>query len=154
MTIIFVVPCGGEKADAAAPAADLYTGSAFRHQFAAAVAEAEATERDLDTEARVLILSALHGLVEPDAVLAPYDVKMGAAGSITAEALAETAADAGIDYGDEVYAMLPAAYRTALEAALADADVPVFDVYEAAPGIGYQRGVCSSLNRHHDMAVA
>lgn len=152
--IYFVVPCGAAKTAAAAPARHLYTGSAFRHALAAAEAEAAATERDLGVEARVLILSALHGLLDPEQVVEPYEMKMGAAGSIAPEALAAQIVARGMAYGtDEIYAMLPKAYRAALDAAAEIADGPeVHDVYEVAPGIGYQRGVASSLTRSAAMA--
>jgi hypothetical protein len=50
--------------------------------------------------------------------------------------------------------MLPKAYYLALRTALDALAVPVSNVYEAAPGIGYQRGVASALNRHHDRVLA
>jgi hypothetical protein len=146
--IHFVIPCGAEKAEAPAPARELYLGQAFRLALAAAEAEAAATERDLGTPARVLILSAKHGLVSPDAELAPYDVKVSDAEAIGPVALAASLVLAGVEEGDELYAMLPRAYRELLaEAAeLAHGGI-VQDVYEAAPGIGWQRGVASSLIR-------
>lgn len=149
MSIVFVVPCGAAKTDHAAPARDLYTGSSFRHALAAAEGEAAATARDLGAYTKVLILSALHGLVELDDVLEPYNVKMGDEASVSVDILAAQIADFGIEYGDEIYAMLPKAYRERLAAAAEQADdINVQDVYEAAPGIGYQRGVSSSLMRH------
>lgn len=149
MTIYIVVPCGAAKLDLAAPARVLYTGSAFQHALRAAEGEAAATERDLGVETEVLILSALHGLVRLDQVLEPYNVKMGDPGSITVDALAVQVPQIGMAYGDEVYAMLPKAYRDRLTAAAYQAAfINVQDVYEAAPGIGYQRGVASSLMRH------
>jgi hypothetical protein len=50
--------------------------------------------------------------------------------------------------------MLPKAYRARLAAAAFQADIAVQDVYEAAPGIGYQRGVASTLMHHQDAALA
>lgn len=67
MTRIGLVGCASAKLDRPAPARELYTSSLFRK--AAAYAEA--------TCDRWFILSALHGLVHPDAVLDPYDVKLG-----------------------------------------------------------------------------
>jgi hypothetical protein len=145
--ILFVIPCGAEKATQAAPARELYRGSAFQLQLVAAEAEAEATRRDLGVEARVLILSALHGLIGPDEIVAPYDVRMDSGDSIPAAALAASAILQGITEGDEIYSMLPAAYRARLAQATELIGVGVQNVYEAAPGIGFQRGVCSSLIR-------
>lgn len=146
-TTYFVVPCGAGKAESAAPARDLYVGSAFRHALAAAEAEAAATERDMGVRAEVLILSALHGLVSPDEVIAPYELKMGAAGSVDEYDVAAQIINRGIGHSDSIYAMLPKAYRAVLAAAGAWVGIAVQDVYEAAPGIGYQRGVGSSLVR-------
>jgi hypothetical protein len=154
VTIYFVVPCGAAKLDWAAPARVLYTGSMFRHVLRAAEGEAAATERDLGVDAEVLILSALHGLVRLDEVLEPYDVKMGDPGSITVEALAAQVPQVGMKWRDEVYAMLPKAYCARLTEAAYLADyINVQDVYEAAPGIGYQRGVASDLLRHQGPAA-
>lgn len=148
-TTWIVVPCGAQKADHAAPAAQLYTSATWAHIYTAAVAEAAATTRDLGTPARVVILSALWGLVDPTTTLDPYDVKMGDAGQVAPHEIQWTAAQLGITDGDHVYAMCPKAYRVALEAAFAGTDVPVFDVYEAATrGIGDHRGVATSLKRH------
>jgi hypothetical protein len=146
--IHFIIACGAEKGQAPAPARELYRGSAFRHFLAAAEAEAEATRRELGVEAQVLIYSALHGLVSPETELAPYDVRITDAEAIGPVALAATVIAAGIAHGDEAYGMLPKAYRAKLAEAceLAD-DVALQDVYEAAPGIGFQRGVASSLIR-------
>jgi hypothetical protein len=148
MTIHFIIACGAGKAAQAAPARELYSGSGFRHFLAAAEAEAEATRRELGEAVQVHIFSALHGLVSPEAVLAPYDVKINDAQAIGPVALAASVVLAGIAPGDEVFGMLPKAYRLQLtEACELAADVAVQDVYEAAPGIGFQRGVASSLIR-------
>lgn len=137
---IALIPCGAAKADETCAAADLYTGSTFRMQLAAATSEAcEADE--------VYIISALHGLLPLDAVVAPYDVKMGDPGSVTAETIAAQIVALGLDAADldrshDVYAFLPAAYFAVCDAAFRTFDTYIADVYEAAPGIGYQRGVC------------
>lgn len=149
-TTYFIIPCGGAKLAHSAKASELYASPNFRLALAAAQAEAEATTRDLGVEARVLIMSALHGIVELDAELEPYDVKVGDADAIGPVALAASLVLAGVQEGDAIYAMLPRAYRELLEEA---AEVPVFDVYEAAPGIGFQRGVSASLLRSSDLGL-
>jgi hypothetical protein len=133
--ITYVIPCGAAKADQPTAARDLYTGSMFRHTLAAA--EANAAGED----ARILILSALHGLVELDVVLAPYEQRMDQPGSITPAELAGQAAALGIDWGSEVYGYLPSAYRNRLDQALKTMDVYLQDIYEATGGIGDQRHV-------------
>lgn len=113
---VVIVPCGGRKLDHAAPAGDLYVGSYHRQTRKAATAVAERTG------ARVLILSALHGLVELGTVLEPYDLRMGQPGSVTAARVAGQAAALGIAaavvtviagraYADVVTAVWPHAVR-------------------------------------------
>lgn len=58
-----LVACSASKLDRAAPARDLYTSALFRKALAYAEIAAE----------RVWILSALHGAVELDRVIEPYD---------------------------------------------------------------------------------
>ncbi|AHJ86607.1 hypothetical protein Jolie2_57 [Mycobacterium phage Jolie2] len=139
---IVVVPCGAQKLDQPAPAAKLYTSQHFALTLRAAQKLAD------DQGARVFILSALHGLVPLDRVLAPYDVKMGDRGCITP---AELADQLHAIAPTTITAMLPKAYRTALERAGAE----VVDLFANAPGIGYQRGVASQIlaSRQHATAV-
>lgn len=66
-TTIGLVGCAATKLSRPAPARDLYTSQLFRK--AAQYAEANSD--------RWYILSALHGLVSPDTVLHPYDVRLG-----------------------------------------------------------------------------
>lgn len=136
-----IIPCGADKAAQPMPAAQLYTGSMFRLALQAA---AEAADN-----ATILILSALHGLVTLDQVLAPYDCKMGDPGSVTAERVAEQAQALGITWEAraDVYALLPKAYFKVLDQALRADDVFAADIYEADPGIGYQRGTCACIKR-------
>jgi hypothetical protein len=137
VTNLYIVPCSGDKAAAPAKAAEFYTGSMFRHTLAAAEALA-AWDAAAGTEARVLILSAKHGLVELDEVVAPYDVKMGDAESIDAAELVFQAGEL-VDDETEVYALLPKSYFAVLDEALRALDVYAADIYEATAGIGEQR---------------
>lgn len=66
MMTIGLVACSKTKLDRPAPARELYTSPLFRAASAYA-------ERTYD---RWLILSALHGLVEPDQEIEPYDVTL------------------------------------------------------------------------------
>lgn len=144
----YVVPCGAGKLDHPAPARDLYTGTHFRHTLAKATQCAH-----LDTAAglgptRVLILSALHGLVTPEQVLAPYDMTITAPGSITVQRLAEQATARGITWdGGGVYGLLPRAYLARLDTALRTLDVYMHDVYEATCGILQQKRVNVNISR-------
>ena len=68
--VIVLIGCTKEKLTAEAPARELYQG----RLFLASVAYAEAIG------ARWFVLSAAHGLVDPDAVIAPYDVALNTMG--------------------------------------------------------------------------
>lgn len=150
---LYVVPCGAAKTSRPAAARDLYTGSHFRYVLAGVEREAAADTAETHTATQVAILSALHGLVDPDAGVAPYDVTMSDPGSITVERLAAQLGMIARVRKVDVYAFLPAAYHARLRAAadvLNDDDsVPhltlVHDVYEAAPGIGHHRRVISCV---------
>lgn len=63
MRPLYLIACSAAKLDHAAPAAQIYTGQAFRLAMAAAARAG----------ADVLILSAMHGAVEPTDLLAPYN---------------------------------------------------------------------------------
>jgi hypothetical protein len=67
--VVYLVPCGSRKRAAQCEARDLYVGSLFTQ--ARSVAEASGKPW--------VILSALHGVVEPHQVLAPYDFTLAKA---------------------------------------------------------------------------
>lgn len=73
---VIVLACGGLKQSSPAPALELYRGPLFTSARAWALSVAP---RD-----RIWILSALHGLIPADQVIAPYDAR-----ARDAEALAE-----------------------------------------------------------------
>lgn len=80
MTEYAIISCGSAKRQEESPAWRLYTGSFFRGQWAWATAHYPPS--------RIRILSALHGLVAPSTRLAPYDLRMGQEGSVTAQDVA------------------------------------------------------------------
>lgn len=150
---LVVIPCAAAKLATPAPAARLYDSANFRHMLTAAQVQATDTERVLGVSTKVMILSAEHGLVELDEVLVPYDTKMGQAGQVSADELVAQLVSLA---PQAIEAMLPAAYRRQLAKAVEfineegseeDPWIDLMDVYEAAPGIGFQRGVASSLVR-------
>ncbi len=152
--ITYVIPCGGSKLDRPAPARELYTGSMFRHTLTVASRAAADDMASGRGPARVLILSALHGLVELDTVLAPYDLKMGRPGSVDVATLMRQAEEFGMGWGPgdddgpgEVYAMLPRAYYAALSEALQQLYVYPQDVYEACSGLFDQKVVNAHVGR-------
>lgn len=63
---IALISCSQKKADAPSPARDLYTSTLFRKSVTYAEATCESW----------LVLSARHGLVAPEEILAPYDQRL------------------------------------------------------------------------------
>lgn len=151
---LFVVPCGRAKLAQRAPARHLYTGSMFRWCLRVVEQEARLTAA-VGIDASVLILSARHGLITPDTLIAPYDQVMADPTSIPASMLAQQVSTYLTTSDCDFYAFLPRAYGTRLQAAvnlLGHPDEPatlVHDVYEAALGIGFQRKVIASIARTH-----
>ena len=147
---IFVIPCSAAKGAQAAPASELYTSANFAHMLRAAQIEAADTARVLSVTCKVMILSALHGLVDLDTELEPYNVRMGQPGCIPAHEIRWQLAHLGANV---IVSMLPGAYYRPLEQAVREGndrgscDIDLMDAYESAPGIGWQRGVASSLVR-------
>ncbi len=137
--ITYVVPCSGKKLDRGAPAREMYRGSMFRHTYDNAVRAVHHDEAAGLGPARVLILSALYGLIDPETVVEPYDQEMGKPGAVTPKTLVEQAQDLGIDWGAQVYSLLPKAYFAQLDRALRQIYVYVQDVYEACTSIFDQR---------------
>ena len=146
-------PCGGAKLGRPAPARELYTGSMFRHTLANAERCAAADEAAGLGPARVLVLSARYGLVELGQVMEPYDLRMGQPGSVSVATLAAQALALGIDWGAQVYALLPRQYLARLDAALRTLDVYVQNVYEATRGNGEQKRINVHIGRSEPATV-
>jgi hypothetical protein len=104
--------------------------------------------------AQALVLSGLHGLITLDTVIAPYDLKMGAPGSVSPATVAAQAASLGIMWGCEVHALLPRAYLAVLDAALRPESIWVRDVYEGCRGTGDQRLVNRTLTCPDPVVIA
>lgn len=144
-TRLFVVPCCRAKLDRPAAARDLYASAHF--QWALQQVETAAGE----VGGTVRILSALNGLVNPDAVLEPYDVTISSENSISPKALAVQLRVLAPNRKTDVRAFLPAVYLAVLQAAARYANqdhlaaVTVHDAYTNAPGISYQRRVLAQL---------
>ncbi|WP_241962101.1 DUF6884 domain-containing protein [Rhodococcus opacus] len=81
---LVVIPCGARKAAVPMPAGALYLGSYHRLCQKAAV---RLTPRE-----NIRILSGLHGLLNLDTVTAPYEMRLGEPGSVTADTVYEQAA--------------------------------------------------------------
>lgn len=143
---IYVVPCGAAKLDHAAPAAELYIGAQFRYVLNAALELADANRN------RVRILSALHGLLELDTVVEPYDVKMGHTASVASWTLRKQLDDIKPNADLHVIALTPNAYSDKLAAAIHEPASPMQGVrltkaFAGCRGIGEQRGRVAELVR-------
>ena len=79
---LVIIGCSAAKADTRQMAEDLYTSSLFNMALRAG--------RRL-CPARIGIISALHGLINPETVIAPYDCRLGDTDAITPEQFAATA---------------------------------------------------------------
>lgn len=139
LRLVYVIPCAASKVTHPVPAGELYDSPHFRFTLGKVTA---AAARD---GAGVLILSALHGLVRPDRVLAPYEQRMTPA---RATEIVPTLVGQLRDL--EVGALvsfLPAAYAAALQTAAAAVGVLVRDVFAGSPrpGIGTQRGILAAF---------
>lgn len=106
MNGLVVVSCGSAKRAEPAPAAQLYTGNYFRLGYAAAVA--------MQPDHGVLIISARHGLIRPDTIVAPYEQRMGQPGCITPAALLAQAEALGVVRARPVFLFVGAAYAKVL----------------------------------------
>lgn len=136
--IVYVIPCGAKKVDKPTKAKDLYVGSMFKQALRAAESQGDG---------EVLILSALHGLLHPDAIIEPYNLKMGDKGSVGVADLIRDVRRFDLDDEEvDVYSMLPSAYDKVLDKALRYYDKYTIPVYEATGGIGEQKRVCRVMN--------
>ncbi len=123
-TRVGLVGCGAKKLDHAAPARELYTGALFHK--AATYAEA--------TCDRWYVLSAEHGLVDPDRVLAPYDTILPARSPEWDELVRAQLADALADVARVLLVALAGErYRTVLHPCQWPYEIPMRGL-----GIGQQ----------------
>lgn len=114
--MIVVIPCGAKKLSHEAPAKDLYQGSLFQACLGAA--------RALVCDARILVLSGRHGLVELDRVLEPYEQRIDQPGAIGLEAVRAQAQTRGL-LGESVVILAPSAYARVASAVWPSAALPL-----------------------------
>jgi cytoplasmic iron level regulating protein YaaA (DUF328/UPF0246 family) len=88
MNPLIIIPCGGKKALIPQPAQSLYVGGYFRQCLNYALAKT--------TPDRVRILSGKYGLLKLDQLVAPYEQRLGARGSITLAEIIKQAEEQGI----------------------------------------------------------
>jgi hypothetical protein len=128
---LYLIACSGSKLETHAKARDLYTGQAFR--FAMTAAERAGAD--------VLILSALHGAVDPDAWLTPYNVTLSNMSTTDrANWAARTAAELEPHRGRDIVVLAGQHYAAALEG------FPNVSRPLAGLGIGQQLAALKHLN--------
>lgn len=123
-----IVPCGGEKLEHKAPAGELYVGSYHKatRRAAAAIAAPEQT----------LILSALHGLLQLEDEVAPYDLHMTSPDSVPARTVARQMRALGMNApGTRVIVLAGKAYSGRIRAAVRELCSPTRpDLEPVRPG--------------------
>ncbi|MEU1251578.1 DUF6884 domain-containing protein [Micromonospora arida] len=130
---LVIVPCGTAKLDRPAPAGLMYTGSYHR-----------ACRRAADRlGGRLLILSARHGLLTPDTVIEPYEVRMGQPGAVTAPTLYAQARRLGIDMAGTVTVLAGRDYADPASAVWPHARRPL----DGTRGMPEQMAVLAELAR-------
>jgi len=121
---IIIVPCGGKKLDRPAPAGEMYVGS-----YHAATRRAAAARGGL-----LLILSAKYGLIDPETVIEPYDLRMGQPGSVTPGQVAGQAFALGVLGASRVTVLAGRSYADVIRRVWPAAERPL----EGTRGIGEQ----------------
>lgn len=150
-SVLVLIPCAAKKLAIGAPARDLYASDHFKLALRAAEARAGAVG------ARVAILSARHGLVNLERVLAPYDCSWGDPDAIAGE---QVATHLSVQQVSTIEALLPSRYLAVVQEALHIIErrggprIELVNLYAGAAGIGYQRAVLSRLlaSRGHTAA--
>ncbi|MGW6202159.1 DUF6884 domain-containing protein [Streptomyces sp. NPDC055089] len=115
---VIVISSGIAKLDRPAPAGELYTGSYHR-------ACRKAADTLANAGSTILVISALHGLVPLDRVLAPYELRMRQPGTVTGHQLRAQARALGLDRATEVVVLAGAAYTAATRQVWPSASAPL-----------------------------
>jgi hypothetical protein len=131
MKPLYLIACSNAKLDHAAPAAELYQGQAFRLAMAAA-------ER---AGADVIILSALHGAVFPNLLIAPYDLQLSAMAADDRRQWAANVRHALSEYHGRAITVLAGKHYAAAVESWPNVSRPL-----AGLGIGQQLAALKNLN--------
>jgi len=115
--VIIIIPCGFLKVDKPTIAQDLYIGPYFRSNLAWA--------KSVAPEGQIYILSAKHGLMPLHAVVAPYNLKMGQPGSVSALVIKDQASRLNLTDGRRVYGIGGKLYLDKLRSVFPDLRCPV-----------------------------
>ena len=124
-----IVPCGLRKRHGveAVPAGALYLGTYHRLCQQAA--------RRLTPLDNIRILSGLHGLLDLDTVIAPYEMRLGEPGSVTADTVHEQAAAQGLLDAKDVIVLAGRDYSRIVTTVFPHARTPL----AGSRGIGEQQ---------------
>lgn len=120
--MLIIVPCGKKKLPHPAPAGRMYLGPYHL-----------ACRRWAEGRGRVIILSALHGLLPPSRVIDPYELRMGEPGSVGAETVRNQAKEMGL-LSERVIALGGVRYTRICKLVWPDCQLPLAGV----GGIGKQ----------------
>ena len=88
MMPLVLITCGSKKRSIPCAAADIYTGVYFYNMIRFA--------RSIAPDSRIYIVSAKHGLLRTNQIIAPYNLRMGTPGSITADIIKRQAQALGL----------------------------------------------------------
>lgn len=134
---VVIVPCGGRKlaTSTPVPAGELYVGG--YHRAARRAADVLAAEGG-----RVLILSALHGLLQLEQPVLPYELRAGDPGTVDGGTLRAQAAALGVADTPAVV-LAGRAYVALARLVWPSAVAPL----EGTRGIGEQRARLSAMSR-------
>lgn len=122
MTRLLIQSCSASKrsVDDSVPALDLYDGYFYR------IIDKAKREDRFDPDLDMLILSAKHGILEPDEEIAPYDRRMDRQRALELqEDVQSTVATYAAESYDQVWINGAKAYRLALDGLEERLEVPV-----------------------------
>jgi len=132
MKKLFLIACSESKLSHAAPAVDLYQGQAFKLAVKAA----------LKADADILILSAEHGVVQPDQTLEPYDCSLKRRSTSWRAEWAKNTAKQLSKYKDRPTTILAGKFYAGAATGLANKSTPLSGL-----GIGQQLAVLSKMSK-------
>lgn len=138
--ILVVTPCGARKLDKPARAAELYTGSYFRASIKYA--------RTLAPDDRIRILSARHGLIPLDRLVAPYELRFGQPGALDVPDLIGQAVEQKLTDADPVIVLGGREYSARGRAVWPNAITPLAGI---AGGLGAHLHALSVWTTHREV---
>jgi hypothetical protein len=140
---LVIVPCSADKRSKRLPARELYKSDHFAYTLEHAEDYADRVG------AKVVIMSAHYGLIEPDAWIAPYDVKVDDVTELGREQLRVEVTSQLVGFGaTKLTTLLPNGYLAQLALSAGDLGLPIVNVYLGCRGIGEQRAAAARIAEH------